>query len=77
VAELWGDLESFKEFERHYDRLHELGKEAVLSFDSDERGRAEALHQEMLGVSERILKRLVRIKEECLELLDEERSGGA
>jgi methyl-accepting chemotaxis protein len=59
-----GNLNSFKELEMPHMRIHSIGKEAVMAYDSGDSEKANALYSEMSDVSRNILEHLDGIKNE-------------
>lgn len=60
-----GGMKPFKEIEAYHDRVHSLGKEAVLSYNSGDKAKAERLFKEMEDTSHHIIRLLDEIKMEC------------
>ena len=61
----WANLPAFKELEKHHNRLHAVGRDIILSFDSDEVREAREQHSELLAISGKILELLDHIRIEC------------
>lgn len=61
----FGGMKSFKEIESYHDRVHSLGKEAVLSYNSGDKAKAERLFKEMEDTSHHVMRLLDEIKMEC------------
>lgn len=60
-----GNLKSFKEIETYHDRVHSIGKEIVLSYNSGDKAKAERLFKEMEDTSHHVVRLLEEIKREC------------
>ncbi|MFN3396836.1 MAG: methyl-accepting chemotaxis protein, partial [Thermodesulfovibrionales bacterium] len=60
-----GGMKSFKEIEAYHDRVHSLGKEAVLSYNSGDKAKAERLFKEMEDTSHHVVRLLDEIKRGC------------
>ncbi|MFN3480085.1 MAG: methyl-accepting chemotaxis protein [Thermodesulfovibrionales bacterium] len=59
-----GGMKPFKEIEAYHDRVHSLGKEAVLSYNAGDRAKAEKLFKEMEEASHYVVSLLDEIKRE-------------
>jgi methyl-accepting chemotaxis protein len=66
-AERYGALESFKLLEDPHRRLHGLGKDAVLAYDSGETEDSAKIFVKIEAVSQEILDLLDRVSEEVVE----------
>ena len=64
-SSLWHGLPAFGELEEHHNKLHAVGRDIVLSFESGEVNEARALHSDLLKISGKILEILDQIRLEC------------